>query len=135
MAKGFDGRELIKILKQYVPAKSSVLELGMGPGVDLAILAESFEVTGSDNAEIFLGKCHATHPEASLIHLDINAIQIDATFDAIYSNKVLHHLSEDELRSSLIQQSKILKQGGILLHSFWRGEGVEEIQGMRFTYY
>jgi hypothetical protein len=34
MAEGLDGAELIKILQKFVPEKSSVLELGMGPGKD-----------------------------------------------------------------------------------------------------
>ena len=31
MAEGYDGAELIKILQKYLPEKSTVLELGMGP--------------------------------------------------------------------------------------------------------
>ncbi len=31
MAEGYDGRELIAVLKKYLLAGSTVLELGMGP--------------------------------------------------------------------------------------------------------
>jgi cyclopropane fatty-acyl-phospholipid synthase-like methyltransferase len=44
MAEGYDGRELITILKKRLPAGSTVLELGMGPGIDLDLLAESYTV-------------------------------------------------------------------------------------------
>ena len=37
MAEGYDGTELIKILQELLPEKSTVLELGMGPGKDLDI--------------------------------------------------------------------------------------------------
>ena len=48
MVDGDDGRDLINILKKHLSPGSTVLELGMGPGKDLEILAETFSVTGSD---------------------------------------------------------------------------------------
>ena len=33
MAEGYDGKLLIDILLKHLPSKSSVLELGMGPGL------------------------------------------------------------------------------------------------------
>lgn len=41
LAKGYDGRSLIKKLRNYLPDGASVLELGMGPGVDLMILSDA----------------------------------------------------------------------------------------------
>jgi len=135
MAKGFDGKELIEDLKNYLPEQSTVLELGMGPGVDLEILAEHYDVTGTDYSTIFLDRFRQQHPETKLLQVDIKDIQIDTTFDAIYSNKVLHHLTKEELRDSLLQQKQILNPQGILFHSFWCGEGTEEMEGMLFTYH
>ncbi len=40
LADGFDGKELIEILKGYLSLGSSVLELGMGPGKDLDMLVK-----------------------------------------------------------------------------------------------
>lgn len=37
MADGYDGRELIDVLRAHLPDGASILELGMGPGVDLDI--------------------------------------------------------------------------------------------------
>ena len=54
MAKGHDGRELIEKLSEYLPASSTVLELGMGPGTDLELLSKRYQVTGSDNSTLFL---------------------------------------------------------------------------------
>ena len=48
MAEGYDGTKLIKILQEFVPEKSTVLELGMDPRKDLDILSKTFTVTGSD---------------------------------------------------------------------------------------
>ncbi len=46
MAAGYDGRELIAALTNYLPAGAEVLELGMGPGVDLDLLSQTYQVTG-----------------------------------------------------------------------------------------
>jgi len=135
MAEGYDGRELIEVLKRYLPVDATVLELGMGPGVDLELLSQSYQVTGSDNAQTFLDIYRQKHPEADLLLLDAVTIDTDIKFDGIYSNKVLHHLSEDELRDSFLRQKEILKSGGILFHSFWYGDHEETMHGLRFQYY
>ena len=45
------------------------------------------------------------------------------------------NVTRDELRESLLRQAGALKDGGILFHSFWQGEGEDEIYGMLTTYY
>lgn len=135
MAEGYDGRELIKVLKQYLPDGASLLELGMGPGVDLELLNQSYQVMGSDNAQTFLDIYRQKNPDADLLLLDAIAIETDRKFDGIYSNKVLHHLSADELNDSFLRQKDILNPGGILFHSFWYGDHEESIHGLRFQYY
>ena len=50
MAEGFDGRELIDVLREYLAEGASVLELGMGPGKDLEMLSEHYRATGSDSS-------------------------------------------------------------------------------------
>jgi len=135
MAEGFDGRELIEILKKFVPEDSSILELGMGPGVDLEILSNSYDVTGSDNSIVFLDRFRKSHPDFKLINLDITNIQCDTQFDCVYSNKVLHHLTDEALRESLLQQKSLLQDDGVLFHTFWQGKDVGEIEGMLFNYH
>ncbi|MEZ4659088.1 MAG: class I SAM-dependent methyltransferase [Caldilineaceae bacterium] len=135
MAEGYDGAHLISILKGHLPRGAAVLELGMGPGVDLRILSRDFQVTGSDRAQPFLDLYRQNHPEADLLLLDAITLETDRKFDGIYSNKVLHHLTPDELKRSFERQAALLNAGGIALHSFWQGEGVEEMAGMRFFYH
>jgi SAM-dependent methyltransferase len=135
MAEGYDGRELIEVLKKYLPPGSTVLELGMGPGKDLDLLGESFQATGSDVSPSFLDRYRAQHPGADLLLLDAVTLDTQRTFDAIYSNKVLMHLARDELRASLRRQAEVLHDGGLLLHSFWYGDQVEEFSGLRFIQY
>ena len=135
MAEGYDGAELIQILQKYLPENSTVLEIGMGPGKDLDILKKFYTVTGSDNSQVFLGKYKQSHQDPDLLLLDAVTIQTDRKFDCIYSNKVLHHLTKEDLKKSLQRQKEILNPNGIAFHSFWKGSKIEKIEGLLFTYY
>jgi len=135
MADGFDGTELIKILQKFLPEESSVLELGMGPGKDLDILRKTYVVTGSDNSQIFLDKYKEKNQNVDLLKLDAVTLSTDRVFDCIYSNKVLHHLTTEDLKISLKKQKKILNSNGILFHSFWKGNKTENMEGLLFVYY
>ena len=130
MAEGYDGRDSVAVLTEMLAPGSRVLELGMGPGVDLGLLAERFDVVGSDRSQAFLDRYRSSHPDIELLVLDAVTIDIDQRFDAIYSNKVLHHLTTDELALSLVRQTALLEPDGLLLHGMWFGEGTEDHQGM-----
>jgi len=135
MADGYDGRDLITRLKTHVLEGSSVLELGMGPGKDLDILRESYNAVGSDNSSVFLNRYRARSQSPDLIELDAVSLDTARTFDAIYSNKVLHHLTREDLAQSLRRQLDLLNPGGVALHALWYGDKEEEHSGLRFTYY
>ena len=135
MAEGYDGRELIAVLKRYLEPGATVLELGMGPGKDLDLLREQFRVTGSDSSQAFLKRYRQAHPDADLLQIDAAVLDTERHFDAIYSNKVLHHLTKTQLKSSFRQQAQLLNNAGILLHSFWYGDKEEAFSGLRFVYY
>ena len=135
MAEGYDGEELIKVLKEFLPPKSTVLELGMGPGKDLGILHRNFSVTGSDNSQAFLDRYKKQNPNVDLLKLDAITIHTGRTFDCIYSNKVLHHLTRDDLKKSLRRQKEVLNPNGLAFHSFWRGDNDENYDGLLFTKY
>lgn len=135
MAEGYDGQVLIDVLKRYLSSGKTVLELGMGPGKDLALLADSFVVTGSDSSPIFVDRYRQQHPDSDVMQLDAVKMNTDRQFDAIYSNKVLYHLTRDELQRSFEQQAQVLKPHGLALHSFWYGDQSEEAHGLHFEYY
>lgn len=132
MAKGYDGRELLTVLRKYLDEGASVLELGMVPGKDLEILGKHYQVCGSDSSTIFVDRYRQANTNADLLVLDAVTIDTDRKFNCIYSYKVLIHLSRDELRQSFSRQAQVLTSGGILLHSFWYGEH-EEDQISRYT--
>ena len=135
MAEGYDGRELVGVLRKHLKDGSTVLEIGMGPGKDLELLVEHFRVTGSDNSAVFLDRYRQEHPDADLVLLDAVTMDINRRFDCIYSNKVLHHLTKEALRRSFRRQGEILSAGGLIMHSFWHGNSEESCHGLRFVYY
>ena len=135
MAKGHDGRELIEKLSEHLPSGSTVLELGMGPGHDLEILAERYRVTGSDSSSLFLDRYREKDPEADLMLLDAVTLETDRTFDCVYSNKVLQHLQREDLVESVPRQAALVEAGGLLAHSVWHGDKVEDFSGLHFQFY
>jgi trans-aconitate methyltransferase len=135
LAKDVNGQQLINKLKVYLPSASSLLELGSGPGTDWRILSKDYKVTGSDNSSEFLEHLTTNNPTGNFLKLDASLLETDQKFDGIYSNKVLHHLSDAELEKSIEQQSNILNSKGIIAHSFWKGTGSEIFKGMFVNYH
>lgn len=135
MCEGTDGKELVNILKRHLKEGSTVLELGMGPGKDLDLLKNYYNVTGSDNSQVFLDVYKEEHKDIELLFLDAVTINTEKQFDCIYSNKVLQHLTKKELNQSVAKQKEVLRDEGILFHTFWRGDSEETYDGLRFVYY
>lgn len=134
MSEGYDGRDIINKLKPILADGSAVLELGMGPGRDMDLLKENFKVTGSDISPHFIDYYRERNPEANLLLMDAVNIDTDRTFNAVFSNKVLQHLSNKELERSIERQAEILTDRGIVYHTFWEGKGEEFIEDLRFNY-
>ena len=135
MATGYDGKLLIDVLRKYLPDGSKILELGMGPGKDLLLLNEHYEVIGSDASTIFVERFKKLHPTIKVKLLDAITLDTDERYQGIYSNKVLCHLRRDQLLLSFQRQARALESGGIALHSFWYGDEESYHQGLRFAYY
>ena len=134
-AKGFNGKLLIDKLIKILPANSTVLEIGSGPGTDWNILKKNYKVIGSDNSKEFIKYLTKENPDGNFLLLDAVTLKTDISFDAIYSNKVLHHLNDDEILKSIKNQSELLKNRGIICHSFWKGEGSEVFNGLHVNYH
>jgi cyclopropane fatty-acyl-phospholipid synthase-like methyltransferase len=135
MAKDYDGRQNIAHLSNFLSSGSSILEIGMGPGKDLEILSKDYKVTGSDISNIFLDIYREKHPNARLLLLDAISLETNLKFDCIYSNKVLHHLSDKELKQSFQRQHKLLNPKGILCHTIWYGNKKVMAKNEVFHYY
>jgi len=135
MCNGYDGNNIYQLLSKSLPVKSSLLELGSGGGLDIEYLKRVYSITGSDLSEAFLNVCKEKHPDVPFLKLNVQKLEVNELYDCIYSNKVLHHLTREELKESLLQQAKILSSKGLIAHSFWLGDTDEEMNGLLFTYY
>jgi len=135
MREGINGGYLVDHLAQIVKPDSSVLELGMGPGTDLILLDKLFRVTGSDYSSHFVELFKERYPAIRLEVLDAITLKTRSRFDCVFSNKVLHHFSETDLQSSLERQVMVVKNKGLLFHSFWIGHGSERCEDLFFKKY
>ncbi len=135
MCDEYDGSELYKLLGNHLKENSTLLELGCGPGNDINNLDKKYIVTGSDLSDEFLLRCKKKHPDIPFIKLDAVSIKTDDIFDCIFSNKVLHHLTPDELEKSLDRQISVITKNGIFAHTFWLGDKEFTMEGMLFVFY
>ncbi len=133
-AEGYSGKEIISKLDEYLNDNSKILELGSGPGTDYNILSKKYNVVGSDFSNEFLKVLNEIFSMGEFLQLDAITLDTNKKFDCLYSNKVLQHLSDNDLTKSIIAQSKILNPNGIVCHSFWKGEGEEIFKGMLVNY-
>lgn len=135
LAKDVNGGELIEKLRSFLPSNSSLLEIGTGPGTDWNILKDDYKVVGSDNSPEFLSHLNVANPKGSFIELDAITIKTGKKFDGVYSNKVMHHLKDNELNDSIKRQCDVLNTNGIICHSFWKGEDSETFKGLFVNYH
>jgi len=135
MCDGYDGSELYAVLGRHLEDASTLLELGSGPGNDIAYLRRRYRVTGSDLSDEFLSRCRQRFTDTPFLKLDAVSIDTDETYDGIFSNKVLHHLTQDELAQSFKRQQDVIKSGGLFAHTFWLGGKAFEMNNMLFVCY
>lgn len=138
MIKEYDPTDIVNKVKKYLPNGLTLLELGMGAGKDLELLAKEYTVVGSDNSDVFINKYNQKNTGIEVLQLDATIMNIERTFDCIYSNKVLHHLTKNDFIKSLKLQKYNLNNNGIIFMTLWNGEYKEETMfdgDIRFTYY
>lgn len=138
MTKEYDPTSIVNKVKKYLPKGSTLLELGMGEGRDLELLSKEYKVVGSDNSEVFINKYKEKNKGIEVLPIDAIMMNTERTFDCIYSNKVLHHLTKKDFIKSLNLQKNNLNNKGIIFMTLWNGEYREEIMfdgEIRFTYY
>lgn len=119
MCEGYDAKDQLKTLFDTTLGRLSLLELGSGPGNDMALLRSKYNVIGSDNSLVFINKLQKRFPTNEILELEASSVKTDKVFDIVYSNKVLHHLNDEELLASFNRQYQILNTGGYIYHLIW----------------
>ncbi len=134
----YDNTWIMGKLAEHVCARKKILELGMGTGIDLNTMLEQYDVLGTDNSPLFIDDYKKAFPERNVALVDATNINLNDSFDCVYSNKVLHHLTREEFKTSLTEQFKVLNDNGIVFMTLWYGSYEEQqIFGgeMLFTLY
>jgi S-adenosylmethionine-dependent methyltransferase len=117
-----------KVLDEYIPALSDVLDIGGGPGrysiylaqkgnsvtlVDLSEKSVEQAISNAHEAGVHFQRCL----HGNVLHID--KLLPDKQFDAVLCMGPMYHLLEEyERREALRQCFDLLKPGGILIVSF-----------------
>lgn len=137
MVQEYDFSFVKNAITTHLSPGATLLEIGMGPGVDLLVLAQQYKVTGSDASTIFVDRFKTLYRDSMIpvLQLDARTLNIQTKFDCIYSNKVLMHLKKEEMTISLKRQSELLNDGGIIFATLWYGNSEEKYGELLFNYY
>lgn len=135
MCQEYDGTELYDVLYKHLTKGSSLLELGSGPGNDIHYLLNNYAVIGSDLSDEFLLRCRKKFKDVPFLKLDAVTIATSDTFDCVFSNKVLHHLSPEALEQSFKRQQQVIEPNGLFAHTFWLGDKEFTMDDMLFVFH
>ncbi len=118
------------------PAPQRILDLGCGPGRDLATFVEHGHApVGLDGAAAFVSMAREA-TDCEVWHQDLLSLNLPlARFDGIFANAVLFHVPTQELARVLAELRRTLVQDGVLFCSNPRGPDVEGQQGLRYGAY
>lgn len=103
------------------------LEIGCGPGRDLAAFVEAgIDACGIDLSTVFAGLAVASG--AHLANATARALPFaDDTFDIVWSMSVLMHLADDVIVGALHEIRRVLVPGGVACLGVWGENDVPRI--------
>ena len=107
-------RETISLLRDAanIQPGSTVLDIGSGPGHVAGALAEAgAAVTGIDFSARMVEVAHRHYPQATFLEADAEQLPFDdASFEAVVSNFVIHHLARPDVVFREVY--RVLEPGG-----------------------
>lgn len=126
------------LLRALPCAKARILDLGCGPGRDLAFFRSlGHEVVGLDGSVRFceMAREHAGVEVLQADFLALSPVLRGRRFDGIFANASLFHVPTSELPRVLGELRSTLAPRGVLFTSNPRGRDVEGFSGERFGAY
>lgn len=107
-----------------LPSNARILEIGSGFGRDADYMeSKGFAVARTDAAQSFVGYMNQNGKNTEL--LNVITDEIEGSFDMIFANAVLLHLTPEELNATLGKIRLALRREGILTFTMKRGSGSE----------
>ena len=115
------------LLDLLAPAPNEmILDLGCGTGeLSAAISQSEAMVIGLDSSKEMVDKARATYPDIEFHVADAASFRFDQTFDAIFSNAVLHWVQKRE--EAVISMHQHLKSKGRIVLEFGGKGNVQTI--------
>ncbi|WP_315723223.1 MULTISPECIES: class I SAM-dependent methyltransferase [unclassified Bradyrhizobium] len=117
-AGGFFGARL-KAIRDYLTLRPGmrVIDIGCGPGYILRHLPDGIDYTGFDVDEAYIAHARRSFGHLGTFHcrhFDAAAAQEFAGADVVMMNGVLHHIADDELKTTLANIRDVLAADGVL---------------------
>lgn len=128
-----------RLIELGIDRCAKALDLGTGPG-DIPIMlcgpTEKVSILAVDLAQSMLDLAERTVLIAglgnriTLANMDVKALDLpDDSFDAVFSNTILHHIPEPALM--LAEAARVLKPGGLLLiRDLYRPDSIEQLNAL-----
>lgn len=112
-------RTQIKRFIQNMKPKAKILDIGCGPGRDAKFFAEQgYKVTGIDTSLKMIQLAETIAPGARFYQMDASRLYFEPeTFDGIWANASLLHLSGRKLRAALTEIHTVLRRDGMFYAS------------------
>jgi trans-aconitate 2-methyltransferase len=120
------GEDVVDLLEPK--AGERILDLGCGTGYLTNMIAEAgAEVTGIDNSAEMISTAIGEYPDLDFRVLSATNFDFENSYDAIFSNAVLHWVLDKEAAINCIVKS--LKSGGRFIAEFGGKHNVKNIVG------
>ena len=118
----FSIRAMMQPFIRRLPKGGLILDAGCGPGRDARVFAEmGYVVIGIDYSQEMLRLARA-EGRLDVRLMDMRDLDFnDESFDGVWANASVHHLSNRDLRLVLAEFQRVLRPGGVLFVSVKRG--------------
>ena len=127
---GYRSAFLTRILGE-VPDGADVLEIGCGPGTDVAALAAGRRYVGIDLSEVQLAHARAIVPSGRFLHGDVlDTTFPPASFDAVVSFYAFNHIPRERIELLFSRIRSWLRPGGRLFGSFGTSDNSGAVEPM-----
>jgi len=124
------GEDLVELLNPN--AGERILDLGCGTGqLTEKIALAGAEVMGIDSSPTMIEKAKSNYPQLQFTVADARDFQVEQAFDAVFSNAVLHWVTQPDAAIRCIQQA--LKPGGRFVAEFGGKGNIQAIASALYS--